>query len=180
MYQSPAGYTMTKTMERVYATSSLDDYFAHMAKRTGAHELVLVGDAAATSSRPTQNQSPELEKKTRPSFQSLAELGSPPSLPSRQLSLDDLRSTNQSFSSSRRSTTKSKVLKDFFEEVAPGLSKPPKMPSSSGVSSSRRNKDCLATLASLNKNGAPRQNKVPLEEFLVEVEGLLEIIKQTP
>jgi hypothetical protein len=180
MYHSPAGYTITKTMELSYTTSSLDDYFSRLVKRTGAHELFLVRDAAATSSRPIQKDSPKLKKKTRPSFHSLAELGSPPSLPSRKLSLDNLRAANKSFSSSRRSTTKSKELKDFFAEVAPGLSKQPKLPSSSDFSSSRRNKDCLATLASLNKNRAPRQNKAPLEEFLVEVEGLLEIIKQTP
>jgi hypothetical protein len=153
--------------------SVLEIYFANLKHVKGAHEIIIVRDAAATSSpRPVSPKS-AAKKTERPSFRSFSELGCPPpSCPSRQESHDDLcgKAPGKANFQRKSSARASHAMEDFFAEVAPQLS-----PSRQNFSASR-----LSTSSSLLSSSPSKlsrsflQKSKLLKAFLVEVEDLLE------
>jgi hypothetical protein len=140
--------------------SVLKIYFANLQHVKGAHEIIIVRDAAATSSPQPVSPKSAAKKTERPSFRSFSELGCPPpSCPSRQESNDDLcgkapREANFQGQSSARA---SQAMEDFFAEVAPQIS------SSRPNFSASRSSDISNSLASsspkLNRS-FPQKRKV--------------------
>jgi hypothetical protein len=159
-------------------TVLLQSYFAGLMQATGADHVVLIRDAAATTSRPSPVSPNTEEKKQRPSMNALSGLSCPPPiLPYRQVSIDGLNNHKKKNSYS----TKKHSLRDFFAEVAPKLSTLPtfdKKMEDGGDQSS--NKISPMIISNKRRGGRSPQKKKnrPLKEFLVEVEDLLAIAQR--
>jgi hypothetical protein len=160
-------------------TLLLESYFTNLIQTMGADHIVLICDAAATSSRQPPVSTPKTEeKKTRPSFNSsFSDLPSPPpSCPSRQVSIDGMDKMMDK-KKNKSASMKKHALKDFFAEVAPKLSVSPTFPKI-GVRGHHNSNNFSPMMTSNKMRGGSHQKKTKhaLDGFLVEVEDLLNLV----
>jgi hypothetical protein len=140
--------------------SVLEIYFANLQHAKGAHKIIIVRDAAATSSPRPVGLKSAAKKTERPSFRSISELGCPPpSCPFRQESHDDLcgKAPREANFQGKSSARASQAMEDFFAEVAPQIS------SSRSTFNASRSSDIsnILSSSSLNLNRSfPQKRKV--------------------
>jgi hypothetical protein len=152
--------------------SVLEKYFASLQLVKGADEIIIVGDAAATSSPRPVSQKSAAKKTEQPSLNSFSELGCPPpSCPSRQESQDDLcgKTPGKANFQRKSSARASQGMEDFFAEVAPQLS--PSRPSFNARRLS--NSPSLLSSSPSKLSRSFHQKSKLLKAFLLEVEDLL-------
>jgi hypothetical protein len=163
-------------------TLLLKSYFAGLIQTTGADHVVLIRDAAATSSRPPSVSPKPEEKKTRPSFNSFSDLPCPPpSYPSRQVSIEGLNVMldKRNRKKINSDSMKKHSLKDFFAEVAPKLSTLPTFHKMEVGGDHTRNYSSHMLISNKMRGGSPqKKNNRTIKEFLVEVEDLLDIVQR--
>jgi hypothetical protein len=102
---------------------TMERYFDSLQQMSGAKEIVLLRDRASSSTSLLGE-----EKKKDVMFRRAASFPSygPPRCPHRKTSLDNLRVLRAKRSSRKTSSNKPDALKDFFDEVAPGMRPRPK------------------------------------------------------
>jgi hypothetical protein len=180
------------------APSVMDGYFVSLLEMSGAEEIVLLRDRASSTCLL------EDEKKKDMMFRRTVSLPSygPPSHPLRKTSSDNLHEARAGNRSKKTSSKKPDALKDFFDEVAPGMRPRPKSRERSKTNnknwSSKQDQDEGGPSAgdSLNSKSAlgnvfsdivqshddhrarrgheGRATKVNLKELLEEVEDVME------
>jgi hypothetical protein len=161
-------------------TLLLKSYFAGLIQTTGADHVVLIRDAAATSSCPPPVSPKTEEKKTRPSFNSFSDLQCPPpSCPSRQVSIDGLNvmpDQRMSRKNKNSGSNKKHSLKDFSAEVAPKLSTLSTFHKMEVGGDHTRNDFSPMSISNKMRGGSSQKKNIrTMIEILDEVEDLLDI-----